>query len=74
MTTSKKGTHALRKRCPRCGKTRRFYEPPEDVKGGDPSGARKSRVGWIKVEGRWVCNKGACPNFLTISDHIGTKS
>lgn len=55
MTTSKTGTHALRKRCPRCHKLRRFYEPP-----GDQGGTRKPRVGWTKVDGQWVCNKGLC--------------
>lgn len=49
MTTSR-GTHGLRKRCPRCKKLRRFYEPPRDQ-----GGERPSRAGWEKVGGRWTC-------------------
>jgi len=43
-------THDLRKKCPRCKKLRRFYEPPSDC-----GGERISRKKWRKVGSRWVC-------------------
>ncbi len=55
------GTHALRKRCPVCGKRRRFYEPP-----GDQGGSRESRKGWQKVNNVWTCGFCVKENFIRL--------
>lgn len=45
-----RGTHGLRRRCPRCKHLRRFYEPP-----GDQGDHRPARAKWVKVGNFWVC-------------------
>lgn len=47
------GSHALRRRCPKCKKLRRFYEPPTDV--GGKFGRAGTHRGWAKVVGQWIC-------------------
>lgn len=42
---SRRGSHALRRRCPACGKLRKFYEPPGD-QGGE---AHPRRPPWINT-------------------------
>ena len=55
--TKKRGTHGLRKRCPRCRKLRKFCEP-DGSQGGE---LKPRRPKWDKIDGRWVC--GFClPN------------
>jgi hypothetical protein len=49
--TKKRGTHGLRKRCPKCRKLRKFHEPHGN-QGGEP---KPSRPEWVKIDGRWVC-------------------
>ncbi len=55
-----KNNHALRHRCPRCKKVRRFHDVPGDR--GDP---RATDAGWTLVDNVWVC--GWC------TDHEGTR-
>lgn len=43
-SAAKRGTHGLRKRCPKCKKLRKFCVPPDHV-----------RLGWTKFFGRWIC-------------------
>lgn len=57
-------TRALRKRCPRCKKVRRFCEPP-----GDRGGERPAYLLWVKEEGPgttsvWVCRWCTEPDAL----------
>jgi hypothetical protein len=63
------GTHGLRKRCPCCGKVRKFFEPPGD-QGGDRHGRAEKweavikglgyaynyeRPGWVLTPFGWGC-------------------
>ena len=49
---SRKGSHALRKRCPHCTQLRKFCEPPGDV-GGE---YHPRRPGWFLVSpGNYIC-------------------
>ena len=49
---SRRGSHALRKRCPECGKVRKFSEPDGSQGGED----HPRRMDWLKdPTGRWVC-------------------
>lgn len=57
-TRSRKGSSALRKRCPKCKKLRKLCEPPGDV-GGE---LHPRRPDWEKIDGVWTCGwcvKGA---------------
>lgn len=56
---AKRGTHGLRKRCPRCKKLRKFYR----YDSGDTAlcvGYRAAK--WAKVAGRWVCIRCVTPD------------
>lgn len=44
-----RNNHALRHRCPRCKKVRRFHDIPNNL------GRRTSRVGWVLTDNVWVC-------------------
>lgn len=50
-TRSRQGKNALRRRCPRCKKLRKFCEPPGDV-GGE---LHPRRPRWKTVDNVWVC-------------------
>lgn len=53
---AKRGTHGLRKRCPKCKKLRKFYEPDGNHGGEDHRTRAPQLPNWHKEGNQWVCN------------------
>lgn len=58
--------HALRKRCPRCKKVRKFREP-DGNHGGEFHPHRRP---WVKADGVWIC--GWCAGTPIGAPGVGT--